>query len=65
MFVSKKFWFVALWSVMTLGCLFMAVSGMATEAPALAIAGMSGFAAIGASISAYVQQQKQNRKALA
>ncbi|HAY42939.1 MAG TPA: hypothetical protein DCY59_05045 [Micrococcaceae bacterium] len=64
MFVSKKFWFVTVWSVMTLGCLFMAVSGMATDAPALVIAGISGFAAIGASISSYVQQQKNTRKAL-
>lgn len=64
MFASKKFWFVALWSVMVLGCLFMAASGLAADVPARLVAGISGFVAIGASISAYVQQQNK-RKALA
>lgn len=65
MFASKKFWFITLWAIMILGCLLMAGSGLVNDAPAQFIAGISGFAAIGASISAYVQHQKNARKALA
>ncbi|WP_404288698.1 hypothetical protein [Glutamicibacter arilaitensis] len=62
MFTSMKFWFVAAQITLVALCLTLALAGFLKDAPAMVIAGISGFAAIGASISSYHQHQKNSRK---
>lgn len=65
MFKTLKFWLITLWAFFALGSLILVVSGLTNEAPALFIAGLTGFVAIAASMSAYWQRQKNARKVLA
>lgn len=63
MFRSTSPWLIAPLALLLALCVAMLIHGLVNAAPASIIAGSTGFAALGASVSSLYQYKKNTKKA--